>query len=583
MALTGVSVKYLDTSSGLFKEVCPVYKSVSFTNTLNEYGEFEFTYPLTQDKADFLTIRNQIEIQANNEFFAGYITETEKILTDEVPIVRIKGVSLLDDFVNTVFIPNVMIPNELITDLLDPSFPGTIIKPSNWLTTVEASSATLNYLVSMQTTMEVFQVLREQSGFNFRYIGTSASPRQVEFGKFGLLKSLKIRRNPDTRYCPPGVAIIETLSELEEALDLYNRVYPMGGADDNGINQLTLRDAIGSSYEDPSYPITSDVSIPNTDASYNSSVFANVRTAPNTFAAYYIEDPISVGVYGQLMRAKVFKDLQPFTANSTDFTDADRQRASGELYLKALEDLKAHAYPQKTYKLTLFGDLSNVLPGDKIALKYTGWVDKYCRDGRTERVYADIDSQFTLASKRTTIDDNGVVKTETELSNTFKVFQTNTDFLLNTSKTIKDYERQRKGSVNNFNFNTQGNVSAGVSFKAIFTVPQNQVYANAMKLRIKVSPYRASTITGVVEDLVFPTDLKVFIDGTDYSGLIVLTAFGDYPATTTSYFDILDFAEQLGQLTAITAQGQHLIEVTTSLGNAYLQLQMEVQSYLNSR
>ena len=486
-----VIVKYKDGAS--FKRLNPFVTNLSYKKVLDQYGDFSFDYPLGDSKVDNLTKRREIQIFYNETLlYSGFITNISDSISSPSPVRTIQGVGLMEEFANEVTVPNILYVNEPYTDILDPTYVKTLVRPTTWSTVVEPTAEDLSYLFSLQSSLKTFSIINRQLGYHFRYIGTSGTPRRLEFGVFGSDSGVRVRKKPiDRNSITDDYLVIEEngLTQIEDSLNVINYIYPVGGGGGNGLNQLTLRDT-DPLIVDPSYPVNIDPEIPNTDADYPAGVYSNTKTGPNNNTCYYMSDPASIAVYGTIKRSVVFNDLFPNSSNKTSYSDADRQIAANELYKAAKQYLIDNKDAQVSYSLSALGNAPSLNVGDKINLKFKGEINRI-DETETSRVFANIDEDLFVVSMQVEILQGDMKRYTLEVSNLPKLVKSDSDVVGSIVETVNDYGRQRKGSVTTYPVYFDDSFDNSYPAKFLFWIPNETIFTNYIKLKVRLRQFRA--------------------------------------------------------------------------------------------
>ena len=488
-------IEYFDGVS--YKKLNPIYQNVRFEVVLNAVGRFSFEYPLADPLSDLLNDRVLVQIRdiETDRFYSGRIIEVN-ILPGDNPRKQVSGVGLMHEFADMTTVPNYVFINEQYSDLLDPTYVKTLIRPNTWQTTVEPTVEDLTYLSSLQSTLKTFEIVRSRIGYNYRYIGTETIPRHIEFGIFGNDSGVKINRSPKSRESFQNNELVveeNGLVLVESCTDIVNYVYPLGGGGDNGINQLTLRD-VDPAIVDPAYPIQIDPEIPNDDTIYGATIYANSKTGPNTSTAYYLNDPVSIARYGEIRKPIVFSDVSPLSSGGTVFTDADRQTSANELYRACVQYLKDNKDKKTTYKITCYGKAGSLNVGDTIHLKYKGNIQKTdinSYGGSAKRVYVDIDTDLYVLKLSVQYLESGIRRYDLQVSNTPKPIEDDISLIGNAIDTINDYSRQRKGSVTTYPVHFVDSLDSAHPAEFLYWIPNQSIFVDYINIKIRVRRFRA--------------------------------------------------------------------------------------------
>lgn len=486
---------FFDSINANFVALNPYIDDVSRTDLLSQIGIFSFLYPLTDPLAQYLVDRTEIEVYKLNQqdsydfFVGGRISVIDKTIVGGDIILNVTCNNYLEEFAHEVTVPNVTYHNVPYSDILDPAYAKTFVRPSNWTVNTENTNEDLTYISSLQSSLQTFDIVTRQIGFRYRYEGNNINPRTISFGAFGQDSGKKLRQNPKNLTSSGNdILVIDSLSLTESTENIVNYLYVLGGGGDNGLNQLTLRD-VDPLVVDANYPIQIDANIPNDDTVYDSGVFANTNTGPNNLIAYYLEDINSQSQYGVIKRPVVFSDILP-TPASDEITDQDRQNAANELYKAARQYLLNNKDKHIVYNISARGDGEGLRVGDKINLKFKGVTKKIINNSPERIVYVDINEDLYIVEITTTWGSDGLQYSLTVSNKPFNLLS-DSEIIASAIETVSDITRQRKGSV------TTGMQSYKDSFdntnpaRFLWWIPPETVYIDYIKLKVRIRPFRA--------------------------------------------------------------------------------------------
>lgn len=575
------AIKYYNKTLGKFVSLQALQVSDECEEALDEYGRFGFEYPATDPEIINITHLTQIQFWENGEFiYGGYITTIEPRYSSLTPTIRFAGVSYLVEFTWENTLPNILYANVSIDTILNPASNPTLIKPSTWTSEIEPHEGIdvrFSYLSSLQSTLETFQVLKQRTGYHFRYAGDSESPRKIEFGLFGKDNGVRIRKQPSSYngIDPKLLVVLEDGVSLTESSEtLVNQIYPMGGGQ-AGSNQISLRD-VDPSIIETAYPIEIDPEIPNTDVQYETGVYTNTATAPNTYTAYFIKDAESITKFGVVIKKPVvFNDIQPI-ANTGDgvVSNDDRVTAANDLYKTTVNYLKENSMPQVTYSIDCVGT-ALLKVGDKVSLKYQGIVRKTTLRGEKSFIYADINEMFYITKVKTSWDNN-LRKYNLEVSNIMKRPKTDVDAMQTLVNSVQSRNKQRQSSVSTYQNAYSGLFKSTTPSVFYFSVPKQMIYADYVDIVVSIKQSGA---------IPAPTGIYIKFDDVDYTLALGITdAFGDYPPITSfpslSTNSLIKASNFLGH-TTLLQPGVHKIEIGCATQEANVLINM-FNSYMVS-
>jgi hypothetical protein len=217
--------------------------------------------------------------------------------------------------------------------------------------------------------------LRDRWGQHYRLASTEPGTNTLEFGAFGA--DCGVRAIQGTAAPSPEmeshreVAYIKQLRRIDDRADVFNTIIPLGAGE--GTTQLTIEEADLGDY----------TTLTGTNADGSS--------------YYYIQDEDSVDRYGAVWRITTIKQIAPLTNSDTDIRyAANALKLAAETYLKRWKGLNTH------YSLTVQGLRKQILPGDKIAVRYEGIADNYAYIDVDESLWVmDVTYQRSLGGART--------------------------------------------------------------------------------------------------------------------------------------------------------------------------------------
>lgn len=492
-----IRIQYYDSGVGDFVNLDPLVKNVRWTTYIGRYGDFVFEYPLTNEKTSNLVDRVQIKIfeldpDTNNYVYryGGKISRWEDPIVANEKVRRVIGVGYLVEFTEEVTVPNITYHNVSYTDILDPLYSKTFIRPTTWTVNLDPTLEDLTYISSLQSSMQTFDIVARQIGYRFRYEGTDLNPRTIGFGEFGVDSGVKLRQYPKSHFDPgQDTLILEQLTIVEDTESIANYLYILGGGGDNGLNQLTLRD-VDPSIIDPAYPILIDGNIPNDDTNYDAGVYANTRTGPNNILAYYLEDGTSQSTYGVIKKPVVFSDLLP-TPASGEITNADRQNAANELYKAAVQTLKDSKDKHTVYNIICRGNTMNFKVGDTINLKYKGKTKKIVNNEPAIIVWADIQEDLYVTTIDISFDEQGNKRYRLSVSNKPFEIPNDGDLIGDIIDTVNQAQRQRKGSVTTGMTPYKDSLDSSNPAEFLWWIPPETVYIDYLRMKVRVRNFRA--------------------------------------------------------------------------------------------
>jgi hypothetical protein len=219
------------------------------------------------------------------------------------------------------------------------------------------------------------QGIIKQQGIHLR----QRSAGVVEIGTLGVSSGLRAVNVTRPTYTRNDKRLkIETLTQTDDSEDLVNWLLPLGGGRGDAALSLELSTRTGP------YQILN-------------------TTGPDGRTLHYLQHGDSIARYGRVMKVGTFKDIVPIT-NAI----ADQIAAANALYDMAAAWLDRYAVKYTSYGLTVRDVRVNILPGDKIRLRYVGRIN----DGKGNLVdYRNIDEDMWVLEVRENYSANGVATT----------------------------------------------------------------------------------------------------------------------------------------------------------------------------
>lgn len=223
--------------------------------------------------------------------------------------------------------------------------------------------------------LKTLQSLTQQQGIHLR----ERSAGVLEIGAMGESNGLRaVNANPAGYGQNNKVLYIESLTQLDDSEDLVNWLLPLGGG--RGDAALTLE-------------------LSTRTAPY--SIYST--TGPDGRTLYYLQDIASVALNGKVAKVGTFKDIVPIS-NVIE----DQIAAANALYDIAAAWLDRYKIKYRSYGLTCRNAQVNILPGDKIRVRYIGVVN----DTNGEMVnYVDVNEDMWVMEVRETYGINGIATT----------------------------------------------------------------------------------------------------------------------------------------------------------------------------
>lgn len=495
----------------------PYFTEVSITKEIDGVSSFTFNYPSTDEYSNLLTKRSIITVNYNSSnIFTGIITN----ITNNIDSysLTISGTSVMKLLSEVLLPPNRLLYNQLLTDVLNPTNTNTVILNNSFNVNVESLSDRVTYLVSLQSSLNSLSTLAKLAGYHYRYDNNY----NVSVFKSIVSSNITVQESSNSgNYSIDDKTLIidGSISYTESADGLYNYAYAVAGTSDNGLNQLTLRD-VESSIIDPNYPIVTAPITPNTDTTYDSLIYSNSESAPNTYVAYVVKSLNSITKYGQIDKAVTRKDLYTLSNNSVNTSNADRVTAANQLYLAVKSDMELNDEVQKIYQFNATGGFINMNVGQKIRLKFNKSILNTGIQAGSKDI--NIDDEFVLNKYTIQFEQNSVFRYSLEVSNIAKFAKDETQIIADALQTLSDYDKQRKGSVTTYPQYFSDSFDKDNPLEGLLWIPDDFQYMNKLKAKIKITPFRAYEKGGFSQTTTVPAQ--------------VVTSTTAQSTTTTSQF-----------------------------------------------
>lgn len=352
------------------------------TKSLDAIGTLEFSMPAADEKAQYIQTGVKFDVYDQTDGYLGRYLFKSKTITDNSGegVLRVSCYDYLKELsqrsvhFNRTY-DNVDVGNILI-DLL-----GIV----GWQVNITATG-TNQITYQGESVLKAIDGLKDRRGDHYRLNFNKASKvPTIDFGPLGDLSTISFEQfsgQIQTEFLSnPNNSIITSAKLVEESDEIYNRIIPLGGG--QGADQLTIEVATLGDY---------DVLIgSNADGS----------------EFFYIENNDSITEYGLKERILSYSNIVPLSASEQDILDA-----SNSLKLTAEAFIVNHLVPTKQYNIDVVGLRRELLPGDKINIRY---VQK--RDGV---VYISIDDYFWVMDITNSRSSNGVRTQRITISNTGK-------------------------------------------------------------------------------------------------------------------------------------------------------------------
>lgn len=475
----------------------PYHKNLTFEYVMDAVSKASFQYPIkASPELNDMCLRSFVEIKCGNEYFYGVYIKKSDTLTDKETMRSFEISSIDTELSEVVCVENLHFKRANLSSILTYSATQpNVIQLPNWSTTVQPNALEWTYLASLETPNGLFEKLTESLGIHRRWKGTPSDPRNMEFGFFGEI--VRDDGSLKQNFTDKGSTWIKSLEICENSMDVVNILKINGGGDTGGTNMGTLRDVDPALVASYGYNVLIDVNNkPNSNVNYPLPLNDEIRMGPSNEFSYYLQDTQSVNKYGPIERAVVYKDLVVTSTNDRDYDDSDREDQSNEIYKKGVQLLLRKKDEHKTYKVSYYGDLSDVCVGNQIPLKFKGECTTSCTvQGRvlTSVTLADIDEYVYVVRKKVTEEESGIKCYELEVSNRMQSYTGDYEQF---KKIVRDQDhdnKQRKGSVSHIHRNLEDSLDAGIPKTFFLENFINIERWNYMRVRVRVLPFRANS------------------------------------------------------------------------------------------
>lgn len=384
-------IKVLDAAGDYLNEGPIVtLQTLNDTKRLDAVGGLEFTLPVTEERAQFLTAGCQVDVYDAVDGHLGryyYSKKTQRHNTDGSTELLIQCLDQMTEltrvgvrFRRTYTAQQVgLVVGDLVQDV------------DGWAASADGGIGLTSVTYEGNSVLNAVDILRDRWGKHFRMIGE----RHLEFGAFGVPSGILLTNLPGqvqaNLQANRDVALVESLRLVEEVDEVINYVVPLGAG--QGISQLTIELATGGNYS------------------------VNTGTNEDGSHFYYIRDSASITAYGERQRVLSLPSLRPITNSDADIANAATAlKSAAEAYMgRHLEPLVVYNAPIRFLRRSI-----NV--GDTVRLRYRGVVENYS--------FVDIDETFYVMELTRKRNANGRRGAEVLLSSVAQRRTTDTDIML---------------------------------------------------------------------------------------------------------------------------------------------------------
>lgn len=334
------------------------------SRALDGAGQFSFSLPLTDDKAQtLLQVERRVTLYTLDgdnirEVGRGIITKLGVTAASSGWMRTVSGVDELNELKRTSTLLGRKYDNQQVQAIA--SDLATLV--SGWTSSSSITDTTIARFDG-ESVLKALQMLAEQSGNHIR-LGSSA--KTFELGAFGTdsgIRAINRQRVTHDLYSNDNVVLIESFRQESDSGQMFNWLLPLM----SGMGEA----AIGLEHSTRTSPYT-----------------IQTTTGPDGRTLYYIADSTSVASYGTIQRVAKFQQIAPLSNSATAL-----ELASNALYDAAVAQLQRFKDPQQVYSVTLRKVTTNLSPGDKIRVRYKGFVENTAGDVVN---YVDVDNDFWI-------------------------------------------------------------------------------------------------------------------------------------------------------------------------------------------
>jgi len=339
--------------------------AASVTRVLDGCGSFTVDLPGTDERAlDLIQPKRRVRVllwdeQDNQRQLVEGIVESIGAKDDSSGwVLTVDGPDLLAELKFTNVLLGRIYDADSVQDIVDDLLGLT----SGW-TRSGNNTDLLSVRLDGASILKALQSVVQQQGIHFRQGSTAGT---LEIGAFGVSNGLRIINAPHVRSDLAGnddVLLIESFIKLQDSESLVNWLLPLGAGEGDAMLSLEF------STRTTPYTIQS-------------------TTGPDGRTLYYLENSASITSYGQVEKIGTFKDITPIGTSA-----AAVEAAANALYDTAVAWLDRYKDPYESYSVTVRKPRTNILPGDKIHVRYKGLITNDMGELVT---YRDINSDFFI-------------------------------------------------------------------------------------------------------------------------------------------------------------------------------------------
>lgn len=309
--------------------------------------------------------------------------------------------------------------------------------------------------------LKALQHIAQQQGIHFRQ---GSTPDTLEIGTFGASNGLRIVNASEVQAAleyNDQILLIEDFTKLTSSEEMVNWLMPLGAGD--GDAKLTLENSTRTT----PYTIQS-------------------LTLPDGRTGWYIEDTASQTAHGVTIQ-KVGKlgEITPIS-NSAAAIEA----AANALYDASAAWLQRYKDPYESFSLTVVKPRTNILPGDKIHVRYKGILET----DAGALTYVNINGDFFILSVAEAYGPRGT-QLKLKIANVDRYEVDNAQVVIGALEEIRVNNLSIAPTFNHYVLKDAFEIADGFNAEFRLVITNAVQSVTRVVLRIQTAPFR-STATG---------------------------------------------------------------------------------------
>jgi hypothetical protein len=355
--------------------------SIRYTLRLDHIGSFEATLPALPAIMDAVQVGRRIDLHVEGEgrVFRGVIEHVEYGERGDQRVVSCAGGSIARQLAWK----STLLGRQFSAATLG-SVVSTLLTGTGWVAgTVDTPSTALTIRYDGRSVWDALADAARAFGLWLRESHLT-DPPAVDVSAFSVTPSVLLTNTSEvTNSEAPGTGLITDIEERIDALQVVNRVIPIGQM--TGLQGATSWLTLQTSTRTTPYAIQS-------------------ATGPDGKTYWYIQDSASISAYGLREQVLAVRDITPLGTADTDI-----QQAANTLYDEAVSFLQRSKDPVTTYSVAATGlrHLSGGSPvirvGDPIRILYRGVIRT---EGGAQSIRAiDTSACYIMSFTRTMTED----------------------------------------------------------------------------------------------------------------------------------------------------------------------------------